>query len=138
MNRHQRRALKAEQHQHVEAFPERLTLVPREEYERITPKPDQVWRSRKYLVQLYHEASPALPGLIRLSICRVKMQTGGRWDDGLTWEELQQIKSEVGFGDRHAVEIYPPDADVVNVANMRHLWVMPAPLAFGWTKGVNR
>lgn len=95
--------------------------------------PDQVLRSRKYLVQLYHEDNAAYPGLIRLSICRVKLQVGGGWDDGLTWDELQNIKSEVGLGDRFAIEIYPSDEDVVNVANFRHLWVFASPLMVGWT-----
>jgi hypothetical protein len=30
------------------------------------------------------------------------------------------------------VEIYPRDRDIVNIANMRHLWVMAEPLALGW------
>lgn len=134
LNRKDRRALQAEQHRHVEALPERLTLVPREEYPRMERLPDQVWRSRKYLVQVYAEANPAFPGLVRLSICRVKIKTGGGWQEGLTWEELMQIKRECGFGDRQAVEIYPPDKDVVNVANMRHLWVFFAPISLGWTR----
>lgn len=135
MNRHDRRALKKEQHRHVEAFPERLTLIPREDFPAwgTLRLPDQAWKSRKYLVQLYREDNPAYPGLIRLSISRATMQTTGQWDEALTWDELQAIKREVGFGDRFAVEIYPPDRDVVNVANMRHLWVFETPLALGWS-----
>ncbi|EOG1815585.1 hypothetical protein ACK3RA_000943 [Enterobacter hormaechei] len=49
-------------------------------------------------------------------------------------DALQEIKSAVGYGDRDAVEIYPRDSDVVNVANMRHLWITPEPIAFAWRK----
>jgi hypothetical protein len=29
--------------------------------------------------------------------------------------------------------VFPPDTDVVNVANMRHLWILaPGTLAFAW------
>ena len=134
MNRHARRALKKEQHAHVEAFPEQLTPLPPNEFPSVTPCPDYVWRSRKYLVQGYRENNPAFPGLVRLSICYTKMRTGGGWEDGLKWEELQQIKRDVGFGDWYGVEIYPPDQDVVNVANFRHLWLMPTALPLGWKR----
>lgn len=33
-----------------------------------------------------------------------------------------------------AVEIYPAERDIVNVANMRHLWVLPERLPFGWRR----
>lgn len=38
---------------------------------------------------------------------------------------LAQVYEEAGYGDRDAFEAYPRQADVVNVANMRHLWVLP-------------
>lgn len=46
--------------------------------------------------------------------------------DGIPWDDLQVLKGHAGYGDREAVEIYPPDTKVVNHANMRHLWVLPA------------
>ena len=33
------------------------------------------------------------------------------------------------------MEVYPRTADLVNVANMRHLWVLPELLPFAWRKG---
>jgi len=41
--------------------------------------------------------------------------------DRLTWEELQDAKCKV-WGDKLAVEIYPAQADVVNLRHTRHLW----------------
>lgn len=29
-------------------------------------------------------------------------------------------------------QIYPDDDNIVNVANMRHLWLLPEPPAFMW------
>jgi hypothetical protein len=134
MNRQQRRALKREQHTFVKELPAKLTLVPENEWPSFSPRPARVWRSRKYLVQLYEVHHPGIPSLLRISICRSKVSTGGRWEDGLTWDELQAIKREVGFGEWYAVEVYPRDCDIVNDANMRHLWVMPIPLTIGWMK----
>ncbi|WP_441316779.1 DUF7694 domain-containing protein [Halomonas sp. hl-4] len=32
------------------------------------------------------------------------------------------------------MEVYPDDANIVNVSNMRHLWVLPEQPAFMWRK----
>lgn len=113
-------------------LPLTLQLVPRHEWpEHLQSAPiRRVWRSRSYLVQEYIEAAPVS---VRLSILRTTLDPqAGRWVDGITWDELQRIKREVGYGDRDAVEIYPADRDVVNVANLRHLWVLAEPVPFAW------
>lgn len=47
------------------------------------------------------------------------------WYGNIGWDELQVIKN-LAFGeDQAAVEIYPPQNEVVNKMNMRHLWVLP-------------
>lgn len=48
-------------------------------------------------------------------------------------QHLQHLRTEAGYADRCAVEIYPPDQDIVNVANMRHLWIVEMP-DFAWKK----
>lgn len=87
-----------------------------------------VWRSRDWLVQQFTAKSPAVA---RLSINSVVF-AGKRWIDGISWEQLQLIKDEVGFGDYDAVEVFPASGDVVNVANMRHLWILRDKLPFAW------
>lgn len=133
MNREQRRRMQKEQHAHVAKFPEQLEPVPSDLWPSThTAKPPfGVWRSRKYLVQAFMESA----GITRLSVCRTKLN-GDRWEDGITWEELQAIKAEVGYAELDAVEIYPRSGDVVNVSNMRHLWVMPGPVSFAWRKAL--
>lgn len=135
MNRAARRAQIKQQHRMVERLSHDLESVPERRWPDSWSKgerPTAVWRSRKYLVQAFEEEH----GVVRLSVCRSKMGASGRWHDGISWDELQTIKAEVGFGDNEAVELYPPDDDVVNVANMRHLWVLPEgkTMAFGWRK----
>lgn len=73
----------------------------------------------------------ARPDGVRLLMVR---RIDGR--DGIPWDDLQVLKGHAGYGDREAVEIYPPDARVVNQANMRHLWVLPAgeQMPFGLDK----
>lgn len=90
-----------------------------------------VWRSKNFLVQAYREHGD----VIRLSINRTDWDMNKqRWREDISWDDLQRLKGEAGFGDKMAVEIFPADSDTVNVANMRHLWVLPEPLPFAWKK----
>lgn len=48
-----------------------------------------------------------------------------------TWPEMQRIKDEIAGPDATAIEVYPPKADVVDEADMFHLWVLRGKLPFG-------
>jgi hypothetical protein len=49
----------------------------------------------------------------------------------ITWDELQAAKTEAWGPDATAVEVYPPDREIVNDAPIRHLWrVETAPSLF--------
>lgn len=112
----------------VKTLPDELVKVPRSEWGfNAPPILLEVWRSKKYLVQIYATST----NVKRLSINKTSRHKG-QWADKLTWDELQDIKDKVGYGDSLAIEIYPKNKDVVNVANMRHLWVLPFSLPFGW------
>lgn len=89
--------------------------------------PIQVWRSRTFLVQVYDDK-----GYARISVVRTELGAGGRFRDGITWEELMRLKAQCGYGDKWAVEVFPADSEVVNVQNMRHLFVLPEPPVYGW------
>lgn len=93
--------------------------------------PFAVWRSRHYLVQFYKEPAPGCIG--RLSILRTSLH-GDRWADNIPWDGMQRLKAEAGFGEAWGVEVFPADREVVNVANIRHLWLLDAQPAFAWSK----
>lgn len=44
----------------------------------------------------------------------------------MIWRDAQRVKNELVGQDRVAVEVYPAQMDVVDEANMFHLWVLPA------------
>lgn len=121
-NRWQRRALVADNRKE----PVALRQVPVGEWPEYRPNGlEAVWRSREFLVQVFtHEKA------FRLSVCRTQV-AGTRWVDGISWDDLQRVKRECGLGDKCAVELFPPDDEVVNDANMRHLWIVDAP-PFMW------
>lgn len=138
MNRKERRSQAHETKERAKTLPDRLTIIPRDEYPPMSRIPERAWVSKKYLVQLYSETSADYPGLARLTICRSTKGGHGTWVDGLRWDELQSIKRDIGYGEWYALEVYPRDYDLVNVSNMRHLWLLPVPLAIGWFEGGNR
>ncbi len=47
------------------------------------------------------------------------------------WWEMQRIKNELAGPERTAVEVYPPQSEAVDEADMFHIWVLPTPLPFG-------
>lgn len=132
-NRKQKRALKKQLQKDNKDWPDELKLVDWDDL----PEGDnqglvEVWRSNRFLLQVYEHSET----ILRLSINRTDVDLQeGRWQDGIAWDTLQRLKRECGRGDWEAVEIYPADADVVNVANMRHLWVfkngLKLPFGFG-------
>jgi hypothetical protein len=138
LSRKARRAIQAYARAEAEKRPATLTEIPQSEWresQRYLRKPViRVWQSRKYLVQMYEEGALEGRTSLRLSVSRVTVNDEGRWEDGLSWDDLMQVKREIGYGHWYAVEVYPRDEDIVNVANLRHLWLFATPLAIGWFK----
>lgn len=128
LNRHQRRAMDATNR--ARFGHEEMRKLPPESWP--SPAPHgmaEVWVSVAFLAQVYMEE-----GALRISVCRTKLGPDGRWKDEITWDELQRIKGQIGFGDKTAFEVYPAAKDVVNIANMRHLWIPTVPINLGWRK----
>lgn len=88
-----------------------------------------VMRSKEFLVQIFSEH-----GTIRLSVNRTELEDSGRFSDGLTWDDLMRVKAECGYGHKWAVEVLPPLDEVVNVSNMRHIFMLDNPPAFAWRR----
>lgn len=102
--------------------------VPQSEWPSRQKNLTRVFLNKEFLVQEFIEND-----VIRLSICCTKRK-GTKWADGITWDQLNAIKSSVGYANKFAVECYPEEKNIVNVANMRHLWIMSERLPFAWAK----
>ena len=115
-----------------ERYPKKLTEIMPENWPSDRDESRfKVFVSDQYMVQLFEGPD----SIVRMSVNRTTVLANGRWGEDLTWDELQAIKRDVGYGSRDAVEVYPNDKDVVNVANMRHLWILPYDLYFKWQNG---
>lgn len=91
-------------------------------------KPEAVFRSSQFLAQVF----PMQDGARRLSVSRTMIDDCGNWLDGSTWDDLMRVKAQCGYGENWAIEIFPPICEIVNVANMRHLWLLDDAPAFAW------
>lgn len=111
---------------HLRGIPKSEWPIPPfvEEHPRIA-----VYRSRQFLAQVFDQGG----GILRMSVNRTEWdERQKRFREDISWDELQRLKAEAGYGNRWAVEVYPADTAIVNVANMRHLWLLPEAPAFAW------
>lgn len=94
--------------------------------------PFRAIRNRNILIQIY---STEFDNIIRMSVNRTYCNADGDWLDGISWDHLMTFKRVAGYGDYDAVEVYPKDDDVVNVANIRHLFIfLKEEIAYKWKK----
>lgn len=56
-------------------------------------------------------------GAIHLAVCSLS-------GDRPSWWEMQRIKNELAGENATAVEVYPPQDEVIDQADMYHLWVV--------------
>ena len=77
----------------------------------------EVWEDDTYFVAAFQDGNA-----IRLDIHRKD------WKDGITWDELQNIKDECGYSDKDAIEFYPAKDAIINNGHFRHLYIFNDPL----------
>ena len=80
----------------------------------------QVRRNRVFAVLVRLDAS----GVVHLAVSSL---SGIR----PSWPEMQRIKDEIAGPAATAIEVYPPQAHVVDEADMFHIWVLRGNLPFG-------
>lgn len=139
LNRSQRRAAGKHLKKTAKSYSAELEEIPREQWPVPAPEILRVWRSARFLVQEYAPAQRTAHMVeCRLSILRTAL-SGKDWEDRIGWDELQAVKTQCGYAELDAVEVYPRAADVINVAALRHIWILKGLLPFAWrrTNGMN-
>lgn len=117
-----------------EKFPDRLVRIQRKEI-KARPGvviPDECFRSKRFLVQIVRKDKQS--GFCRMTIGRTMIDDKGAWEQDITWDDIQRLKSEAGYGDRWAVEVFPAEGNVVNVANLRHIWLLDERPPYAWNR----
>jgi len=106
----------------VKGFPD--PGVKEDDYEDLVKRycKDEVWINDKYQVDVTRGIkSPSWPDMIHLSI---KLLTEDPIHD---WRDLQAIKNTLVGEENEAVELYPAESRLVDMANRFHLWVIATP-----------
>ena len=136
-NRKQRRSLRKKHQLTLDKYSTNLISISKEDYLIKTGKQAaeniiSMFISKFFFVQVYNDN-----GYTRISVNRNQITNNGKWEENITWEELQAIKNEIGYSGNDCLEVYPKAGDEVNVSNMRHLWVMVEPVSFAWRKKID-
>lgn len=129
-NSRQKRQYMAEYEKQRESFPSTMEplIIPADMLEE--GRVLGAWRSREFMATAWVEKNPALA--CRLSINRTRIDPiTGKFLDMILWDDMFNVKNQCGFADMDAIEVYPAESKLVNVANMRHLFVMRQKLQFG-------
>lgn len=91
-------------------------------------------RANGVVVQVWDDATPGCKGTpwegtLRVAIKHTRAKTpqqarGRGFDLPVTWNDMQAIKDHF-WPERIAIEIFPPHDAIVDVADMRWMWVLP-------------
>jgi len=80
--------------------------------------PQQVFQNNKYVVQVFR-------GLEILGMKADKVMIRRSDSQPIhSWADLQRIKNEIFGDEKTAIEVYPPQDELTDVANLYWLWVL--------------
>ena len=98
------------------------------------PSVAYVDRRNGWCVQVWENATPGCDGTpwegtLRVAVKHTRAKTPGNavkrgYSLPITWDDLQAIKDHFWQG-QIGLEIYPPKDSIVDVADMRWLWILP-------------
>lgn len=97
-------------------------------------KPTMAWRSREFVVQLIPEGQDRLRLTVQRSRATAWFESRNKDLRPISWDDLMEVKRQVGYGDWWAIEVYPSDDHVIDACPMRHLWLLDTPPPQAWLR----
>jgi hypothetical protein len=80
--------------------------------------PDQVFQNNVYIVQIFNHSCSW--GMVKRAMIRRNDELPEH-----NWSKIQRIKNEVFGEDAVALEVYPKQRNLIDVANIYWLWILP-------------
>ncbi len=80
--------------------------------------PERAHKNSMFVVQIYRE--PCSWGDVKLCMIRRNDESAA-----VSWSDRQRIKNELFGVEAVAVEVFPAESELVDDANMFHLWILP-------------
>ena len=92
----------------------------------------EVWKNNIYQVHKLHCLDMHNRPMIHLSIKRIDK------NPICDWRHMQRIKNKLVGDEYEAVQLFPAESRVVDMANQYHLWCLPNKQQFpiGWETGI--
>lgn len=99
--------------------------------ERVDLGGEELWYNDTYVVhkRVHKSSNGELPPMIHLSIRRDDRQPCRDWRD------FQRIKNQLAGPEWEAVEMYPAESRLVDMANQFHLWCFNFDMGIGYNEG---
>lgn len=104
-----------------------------------------VWQDRSEMVRLYSKI-PGMYAAFMNQVISVQLSMDvTEWGEirhlwikrhdekPVQWQEMQRIKNELIGQDRVGLEVYPAVSELIDVANMYHMWILPAAMKLPFT-----
>lgn len=91
----------------------------------------KLFKNGLYTVTVFYLDVNGEDGVIQIAIRRNDRKASR------DWRHFQKIKNEIVGAEREAIEIYPPESQLMDTANSYHLWVLPKgqQIPFGYREG---
>jgi hypothetical protein len=80
--------------------------------------PYQIWKNNLFIVQVFKKETEW--GLLDKAMIRRNDEKSIH-----SWQAIQRIKNEIFGKERTALEVYPKESKLVDMANLYWLWVLP-------------
>lgn len=125
MNRQMRRASEVNG-RHLSKLPfnkfEECTIEARKKHELLSPgsdfRPDIVYKNNRYIVQCFTNRT-----ILGMHATKLMIRKSNS-EKVVEWHDLQRIKSEL-FGDTAtAIQVFPPENELIDDFNIYWLWVL--------------
>lgn len=92
----------------------------------------EVWASKHFRLRIIRHTEV----IYRISVHRMTVDVDNdTWKGNISWDEMNELKRQCGRGSINAVERFPPDDELINAGNYRHLWIGDLEnLSLVWSK----
>ena len=123
-NRKQRKLLEKAKKESIKSFSDKLTKISIDDpYLHYISKKDEVkeiYRNKQFLVIIF-----ACGNGLKITVSRNEYDYKTKRQKGnISWDELQQIKNDIGYSEHTFVEFFPKESELIDIDSVRHLWLV--------------
>lgn len=120
MNRKNRRASERNGAKLMQGAKTKFEKIDFENMERVPEGVNEIYRNNYYFLFVWYNI-PTTKG----EATKVLIRANDHKPIKNHWREIQNIKNEIFGKEKIAIEYYPPESDLVDMANIYWIWIFP-------------